>query len=148
MKLVLRDNVQGLGQAGDVVEVADGYARNFLVPKGLAFRATEGTEAQAQAMRQSRDVKSAKARDVAQEVARVLVPQVINIGAQAGPEGRLFGSVSAGDISSAVQEQTGLEVDRRSINLEEPLKELGTHTVMAKLHPEVEFPITVEVASA
>ncbi|MCP5029565.1 MAG: 50S ribosomal protein L9 [Actinomycetia bacterium] len=148
MKLVLRDNVQGLGQAGDVVEVADGYARNFLVPKGLAFRATEGTETQAQVMRQSRDVKSAKARDAAQEVARVLVPQVINIGAQAGPEGRLFGSVSAGDISTAVKDQTGLEVDRRQINLEEPLKELGTHTVMAKLHPEVEFPITVEVASA
>ncbi len=148
MKLVLRDDVQGLGNAGEVVEVADGYARNFLVPKGLAFRATVGTEAQAQAMRQSRDVKSAKARDAAQEVARVLVPQIINIEAQAGPEGRLFGSVSSSDISTAVQDQTGLEIDRRSITLEEPLKELGTHTVMAKLHPEVEFPITVEVASA
>ena len=148
MKLVLRDDVQGLGHAGDVVDVADGYARNFLVPKGLAFRATDGTEAQAQTMRQSRDLKSAKARDAAQEVARVLVPKVIAIDAQAGPEGRLFGSVSAVDISAAVQAQTGLEVDRRQINLEEPLKELGTHTVMAKLHPEVEFPITVEVASA
>ncbi|QGG96870.1 50S ribosomal protein L9 [Actinomarinicola tropica] len=147
MKLVLRSDVDGVGKKGDVVDVADGYGRNFLVPKGLAFVATAGAAQQAASMRRSRDVKDAAARAAAQEIASTLVPTVITISAKAGGEGKLFGSVTTADVAEAVQSQTGIEIDRRQIHLDEPIKTTGTHTVPAKLHSEVEFPITVEVVA-
>lgn len=147
MKLVLRSDVDGVGKKGDVVDVADGYGRNFLVPKGLAFIATPGAATQAASMRRSRDVKDAAARSAAQEVASKLVPTVIAISAKAGGEGKLFGSVTTSDVAEAVQAQTGIEIDRRQLHLDEPIKTTGTHTVPAKLHAEVEFPITVEVTA-
>lgn len=148
MKLVLRSDVQQVGKKGDIVEVSDGYARNFLVPKGLAFPATAGVEAQAEAMRRGRDARDATARSAAQEVATSLVPKVITIAVRAGAEGKLFGSVTTMEIAEAVQAQTGVEVDRRHLHLDEPIKTLGTHLVPAKLHAEVEFPITVEVVAS
>lgn len=147
MKLVLRSDVDGVGKKGDVVDVADGYGRNFLVPKGLAFIATPGAATQAASMRRSRDVKDAAARSAAQEVASKLVPTVIAISAKAGGEGKLFGSVTTSDVAEAVEAQTGIEIDRRQLHLDEPIKTTGTHTVPAKLHAEVEFPITVEVTA-
>lgn len=148
MKVILRDDVGNLGKRGDVVDVADGFARNYLMPRGLAMNASRGAVAQAAAMRRARDVKDAAARAAAEDVARRLVPAVINIGARAGKEGKLFGSVTAADIAEAVVEQTGVEIDRRKMHLEQPIRQLGTHLVPMKLHADVEFPITVEVTSA
>ena len=146
MKVILRADVANVGKRGDVLEVADGYGRNFLLPRGLAMRASEGTMAQAGSMRRSRDTKDAAARSAAEDIARRLVPAVIHVSARAGNEGRLFGSVTTVDVAEAVAAQTGLELDRRKMHLDEPIRELGTHRVLVKLHAEVEFPVTVEVA--
>lgn len=148
MKVLLRTDVEGVGKRGDLVEVADGHARNFLVPKGFAIKATSGIESQAAAMRRSRDLKDAADRGAAEEIARVLVPTVITVKARSAPEGRLFGSVTASDVVGAVAAQTGIEIDRRAINLDEAIKSVGTHTVQTKLHADVEFAITVEVSPA
>ncbi len=148
MKLVLRTDVAQVGKKGDIVDVADGYGRNYLIPKGLAFRATAGVEAQATSMRRSRDVLDASDRAAAQEVATSLVPQVVTIAARAGAEGKLFGSVTTSEIAEAVAAQTGVSVDRRQLHLDEPIKTLGTHVVPTKLHADVEFPITIEVVAS
>ncbi len=148
MKLVLRSDVDQVGKKGDIVDVSDGYGRNFLLPKGLAFRASDGVETQAAKMRQSRDQRDASDRAAAQDVATSLVPKVVTITARAGAEGKLFGSVSAAEIVDAVASQTGVALERRQIHLDEPIKTTGTHLVPAKLHAEVEFPITVEVVAS
>jgi large subunit ribosomal protein L9 len=148
VKVILRSDVSSVGKKGDIVEVADGFGRNYLVPKGLAIRATDNAQEQAAAMRRSRDVKDAKDRGSAEEIAKKLVPSVITVTAKSGAEGKLFGSVTTSDIVEAVQAQTGIELDRRRLQLDEPIKSIGTHTVPAKLHADVEFPITVEVVSA
>ncbi len=148
MKLVLRTDVPQVGKKGDIVEVADGYGRNFLLPKGLAFLASAGVENQATSMRRSRDVRDASDRAAAQDIATKLVPQVVTITARSGAEGKLFGSVTTTEIAEAVSAQTGIELDRRQLHLDEPIKSLGTHLVPAKLHAEVEFPITVEVVTS
>ena len=148
MRLVLRSDVAQVGKKGDIVDVSDGYGRNFLLPKGLAFVASQGVEAQAAKMRQSRDVRDASDRSAAQDVATSLVPKVVTITARAGAEGKLFGSVSTAEIADAVAAQTGVTIDRRDLHLDEPIKTVGTHLVPAKLHAEVEFPITVEVVAS
>ena len=148
MKLLLRSDVDGVGKKGDVVDVADGYGRNYLVPKGYAVKATPGVESQAKAMRRSRDLKDAADRGAAEEVAKRLVPAVITITAKAGAEGRLFGSVTATDVVDAVREQTGVELDRKALTLDEHIKETGTHHVPARLHADVQFQITLEVVGA
>lgn len=148
MKIVLRSDVEQVGKKGDIVDVADGYARNFLVPKGLAFLATSGIEAQATAMRRGRDLRDATDRSAAEEVAKSLVPRTVTIAARAGAEGKLFGSVTTSEIAEAVAAQTGIEIDRRKLHLAEPIKSLGTHLVPAKLHADVEFPITVEIVAS
>ena len=145
MKVVLRADVSRLGHKGDVLDVADGYARNYLVPRGLALQASPGVVDQAAAMRRSRDVRDARERGAAEEVARALVPQVVRITARAGGGGRLFGSVTTTDVADAVKEQTGIELDRRRLHLDEPIREVGTFRVTARLHADVEFPVTVEV---
>jgi large subunit ribosomal protein L9 len=148
MKIVLRSDVSNVGKKGDIVDVAAGFGRNYLLRRGLAFQATEGATSQATAMRRSRDVHDAKERSAGEEVARVLVPKIITITAKAGAEGRLFGSVTSSDVVDAVATQTGIELDRRKLHLAEPIKTLGTHEVPARLHPEVEFAITVEVVAS
>jgi len=148
MRVVLRADVAEVGKKGDIVEVADGYGRNFLIPKGKAFKATDGVVAQAQSMRRSRDLKDARDREAAETVARTLVPAIIKIPAKAGAEGKLFGSVTVADVVAAVAAQTGVELDRRRVHLNDPIKSVGTHQVAVKLHSDVEFPVTVEVAKA
>lgn len=145
MKVILRDDVTNVGRKGDVVDVADGYARNYLVPKGLALRATGGAMAQAEAMRRSREVKEIRDRESAEEVARRLSPSVIRITARAGAEGRLFGSVTATDLAEAVEAQTGITLDRRRIHLDDPIKSVGSHEVAVRLHADVEARLQVEV---
>jgi large subunit ribosomal protein L9 len=147
MKLILRADVEGLGKRGDIVTAADGYGRNFLLPRGLAFIATAGAVDQAARMRKARDVRDANDREAAQTVATRLVPKVITIPAKSGSEGRLFGSVTLGDVVDAVRNQTGVELERRQLD-SEPIKSVGQHTVTAKLHGDVSFPITVDVVPA
>ena len=144
---MLRADVDNVGKKGDVLDVADGFGRNYLVPKGLAMVASKGVVAQAGAMRRSRDVKDARDRESAEVVARELVASVIRIPVKAGAEGRLFGSVTTTDVVEAVQAQAGVELDRRRLHLAEPIKTLGTHEVPVKLHADVEFQITVEVVA-
>lgn len=147
MKVILRADVANVGRKGDVLDVSDGFARNYLVPQGLALKATDGALAQAQAMRRSRDVKEMRDREGAEEVARRLTPAVIRIPARAGAEGRLFGSVTSADIADAVAAQTGITLDRRRVHLDDPIKNLGSHEIAVRLHADVEARLQVEVVS-
>ena len=147
MQVILRSDVDGLGKRGDIVDVADGHARNYLLPKGFALKASAGAVAQAAKMRRARDLRDASDREAATTVASTLVPKVITVSAKAGTEGRLFGSVTASDIADAVHEQAGIEIDRKVLQIDEQIKTLGQHTVTAALHPDVSFPITLEVVA-
>jgi len=147
VKVILRDDVDGVGKRGDIVEVADGHARNLLLPKGLAMKASPGAEAQAAGMRRSRDTKDAAERSAAQDIATKLVPTRITLTARAGAEGKLFGSITTTDIAEAVAAQTGIELDRRNLHVDEPIKSLGEHAAVARLHAEVEFPITLDIVA-
>ncbi|MCB0956609.1 MAG: 50S ribosomal protein L9 [Ilumatobacteraceae bacterium] len=146
MKVILRADHKGLGKRGDIVEVSDGHARNYLFPKGLAITASEGAVSQAAAMRRARDLRDSQDREAAQTIASALVAKTITIPVKAGAEGRLFGSVTAADVADAVQAQANISLDRRKLNVEH-IKTTGTYQVSAKLHSDVEFPITVEVVA-
>lgn len=147
MKLVLRSDVDGLGNKGDIVDVSDGYGRNYLLPKGMAMRAAAGTEQQAEGMRAARAVQDAAQLAAAQELASRMVATPVRIAARASGEGRLFGSVTANDIALAAFVQASASIDQKVITLTEPIKELGEHSVQVKPHPEVEFPMTIEVVA-
>jgi large subunit ribosomal protein L9 len=147
MRVVLRSDVDNLGRKGELVEVSDGYARNFLVPRGLAIRATPGIERQAEAMRRNRAAKEQRDREAAEAVAQRIGGRSVTITARAGEGGRLFGSVTAADVADAVLAQLGVEVDRRRVGLDEPLKELGTVSVALRLHADVSTTVDVEVTA-
>jgi large subunit ribosomal protein L9 len=144
MRVILRSDLDGLGKRGDIVEVADGYARNYLLPKSHAIVASDGAIEQASRMRRARDARDASARDAATTIASTLVPKVITVSAKAGPEGKLFGSVTAADIVAAVKAETGIELDRHDLQVD-VVKTLGQHTATASLHADVSFPITIDV---
>ena len=146
MKVILRADHKGLGKRGDIVDVSDGHARNYLLPKGLAIAASDGAGNQAAAMRRARDVRDASDREAAQTIASALVAKTITITAKAGVEGRLFGSVTSADIADAVESQAGIALDRKQLHVDH-IKTTGTYQVSAKLHQDVEFPITVEVVA-
>jgi large subunit ribosomal protein L9 len=147
VKVVLRDDVENVGRKGDLIDVADGFARNYLVPRGLAMKATKGVVQQAEAMRRNREARETREREAAQAVADQLTGRRIEVRARAGEGGRLFGSVTAADVVDAVRSQTGVELDRRKAHLAEPLKELGAVDVPVKLHTDVEVTLTVDVVS-
>jgi large subunit ribosomal protein L9 len=147
LKVILRSDVDGLGKRGDVVEVSKGYVRNYLAPNNLAFPATTGAIAQAGSMRRARDVKDARNRESATEIATKLVPRTIEISARASAAGRLFGSVTEAEIVEAILAQTSIELDRKDVHLDEHIKEVGTHQATARLHADVQFPITIEVVA-
>jgi large subunit ribosomal protein L9 len=146
MRVILRSDLDRVGKRGDIIDVADGYGRNYLLPRGLAIKATDGAVDQAAKMRRARDLRDASDRDAATTIASTLVPKVIQISAKAGKEGRLFGSVTSADIVEAVAAQTGIELDRRTIDVD-AIKTVGEHTVTAKLHSDVSFPIHLEVTA-
>jgi large subunit ribosomal protein L9 len=146
MKVILRSDLDGLGKRGDIVDVADGHARNFLLPKGHALAASDGAIEQAGRMRRARDQRDTSAREAATQIASTLVPKVITVSTKAGPEGKLFGSVTASDIAAAVLEQTEIELDRRQLEVDS-IKTTGQHTVTASLHSDVSFPITIDVVA-
>ena len=147
MKVVLRSDVSGIGRKGDVREVANGYARNYLLPRGLAFKATPGVEAQAEDMRRARAAKQASEMADAKVVAEMLASAPLRITVRSGKEGKLFGSVGSSDIVSAISKQLGVTVERRQVELPEPIKAVGTYQVPVELHHELTVPVTVEVGS-
>ena len=145
MKVILREDVDGLGKQGDIVAVADGFARNHLVPKGLAFRSTPGAEKQAERTREIRRLQDVHDMEVAQEMADRISAATLAISARAGEGGKLFGSVTAADVALAISEQMNIELDRKVIALEHPIRDVGEHKVPLNLHEEVQPEITVEV---
>ncbi len=147
MRIVLHQGIKGLGNRGDVLEVADGYARNYLIPQGLAQRANAGVEAQAEAMRKAWNQKNTQQREAAEEVAKTLVAKTISVTARASGEGKLFGSVNPADIAEAIEAQTGVVLDRKVIHVDEGIRTVGTHSVKVQPHADVEFPVTIEVAA-
>jgi len=145
MKVILRADISGLGKRGDIVEVSDGHGRNYLLPRGLGIKASDGAVAQAASMRRRRDLRDAADRDAAQTVASALVAKVIEIKAKSGAEGRLFGSVTAADVAKAVEDQTGIALERRKVTVPDHIKTVGEHSVTVKLHNDVQFDVTINV---
>jgi large subunit ribosomal protein L9 len=146
MRVVLRSDLEGIGKRGDVVEVADGHARNYLLPSGHAFPATVKVLDQASKMRRARDVADERDRQAAESIAQRLVPVTVSITARVGRNGRLFGSVTTAEIVAAVEAQTGVALDRHKLIVHEPIRSVGTHEVGVRLHPDVEFSLTIEVS--
>jgi large subunit ribosomal protein L9 len=148
MKLILTQDVANLGAPGDVVEVKDGYGRNFLVPQGLAIVATKGAEKQVATIRRAREVREVRDLGSAQQIAGQLAGLDVKLQARSGKDGRLFGSVTTADLADAVTAAGGPKLDRRTITLGAPIKALGNHTATVKVHPEVEATVTVQVVPA
>ena len=147
MKVILSDDVEKLGQKGDVVTVADGYARNYLIPKGFAMLASKGALKQAELMQRARAERAEKEKAEAAARVATLAASPVYISARAGEEGRLFGSVTKADIARAIQDQLEQEVDRHLIRLDDPIRTLGSHAVEIHLHEEVNALVTVEVVA-
>jgi large subunit ribosomal protein L9 len=148
MKLILTSDVEELGKRGDVVDVAEGYARNFLLPRKKAVKANEGALAQAEAIREARIESERKAKEDAERLATQLVGSRVVIAAQAGDEGQLYGSISTADVVEGVKRFTGIELDRATLEIAKPIKAIGLHEINIKLHPEVQFPLTLDVIPA
>lgn len=147
MKVILRSDIAGLGKRGDIVDVADGHGRNFLLPRGLAITASSGALSQAAAMRRRRDLRDAADRESAQTVASTLVSKTVEVVAKAGPEGRLYGSIHASDVADAVSAQVGIELDRKKLMVPDHIKTVGEYSVVAHPHPDVEFSFTINVVA-
>jgi large subunit ribosomal protein L9 len=146
MKVVLRSDIAGVGRRGDIVDVSDGHARNYLLPRGMAFAATPGAVNQANAMRKARDLRETADREAAQTIAGQLKDRTLTITAKAGAEGRLFGSVTAADIADALASQAGIEVDRKKV-VSQPIRSVGAHTAVLRLHADVECNIALNVVA-
>jgi len=145
VQIILAQDVEKLGLKGDLVSVADGYARNFLVPKGLAISASKGTMKQAELMRRARLEREQRVKEAAAERVATLGAEPVFISARAGDGGRLFGSVTSSDVARAIEEQLDESVDRHDIRLDDPIRSLGTHQVEVRLHAEVNALVNVEV---
>ena len=147
MKLILTNEVSGLGTPGDIVEVKDGYGRNFLIPRGYAMRWTRGAEKQIESIKKARDAREIRDLGTAKEVAGQLGALRVRLVTRAGDSGRLFGSITTGDVAEAVQAAGGPILDRRRIEIVNAIKSVGSHKVSVKLHPEVSASVDVEVVA-
>ncbi len=145
MKVILLQDVPDLGSRGAVVDVADGYARNYLVPKGKAVKATAGAIAQADAMQKAREEAERRGKEEAEQLASSLVATRVVVAARAGDEGRLYGSIAEHDVVEAIKKFTGVEVDRKIVSIDTPIREIGLHEVTIRPHAEVEFKVTLDV---
>ncbi|MEU8267933.1 50S ribosomal protein L9 [Sphaerisporangium sp. NPDC049002] len=145
MKLILTNEVSGLGAPGDIVEVKDGYGRNYLIPRGFAMRWTRGGEKQIESIKKARDAREIRDLGTAKEVAGRLGSLRVTLKTRAGESGRLFGSVTTGDIADAVKAAGGPLLDRRRIEITNAIKSVGSHRVSVRLHPEVAANLDVEV---
>ena len=147
MKVVLRTDVDGLGYKGDIVLISDGYAQNKLIPQGLAYLATAGAEKEAEKMRQARELRASEEKAMAEEMASRMENETLTIAMIAGEGCKLFGSVSATDISEALSDQKNITIDKKLITIAESIKEIGTYQVDVKPHPDVEFTISLDVVT-
>lgn len=148
MKVILKADVKSLGKKGQVCEVSDGYARNFLFPKGLALEATSGNLSDLASKKANEEKKKEKEKQEAQALAAKLSSLTVEIITKSGEGGRLFGSVTNKEIAESLKTKYGIEVDRRKLELKEPIKALGTFNVHAKLHPEVNAQFQVQVKAS
>jgi large subunit ribosomal protein L9 len=147
MKVILTHEVTGLGTAGDVVDVKDGYARNFLFRRGLATAWTRGGQKQVDAIAKGREVRAVKTLEEARSIKGNLEATPVSVAAHAGKEGRLFGAVSTADVASAVKAAGGPDLDKRKIEIPTPIKTVGSHRALVRLHPEVQATLTLEVVA-
>jgi large subunit ribosomal protein L9 len=147
MKVLLRNDVKGVGRRGDIVDVKKGYFRNFLLPNGVGLEANPAMEQQAASMRKARDLRDAATRAAAETQREAIEKATITVAARAGANGRLFGSVTEADIVNAIRTATSVSLDRHAIVMDEHLKEIGTATVQANLFPGVVATVTVEVVA-
>ena len=148
MKVILTHEVTGLGTAGDVVDVKDGYARNFLLRRGLATGWTKGVEKQVAAIQKGREVREIQSLDEAKGMRGQLEAKPVKVVAKAGKSGRLFGAVTQGDVADAVKAAGGPQLDRRKIELTSAIKSTGSFEALVRLHPEVQATIKLDVVAA
>jgi large subunit ribosomal protein L9 len=148
MRVVLLQEVRSLGGPGEVIEVADGYARNYLIPRRLAARATKGALKQVETLRRTRELKEVRDREKAAELAAQLGALRVRVPAKAGETGRLFGQVTPQAVADAIVAAGGPRIDRKRLHFEGPIKSLGVHRASLRLHPEVEAELTIEVVRA
>ena len=147
MKLILTQEVEGLGAPGEIVEVKDGYGRNYLVPRGLAIGWTKGAEKQIQTIKRARDARVIKGKEHASEVKNQLEGLAVKLDVKAGSTGRLFGAVTPADVAGAIKSAGGPLVEKRAIEIETPIKTTGKHEVSVQLHPEVAATVNLEVVA-
>jgi large subunit ribosomal protein L9 len=145
MKLILTQEVAGLGDAGDIVEVKDGYGRNYLLPRGLAIGWTRGGEKQVTQIKRARKSREIRNLDHAKEVKAEIEALTVNVPAKAGDSGKLFGSVTNTDVMNAIKVAGGPLVEKRNVQISAPIKKTGSHTVAIDLHPDVVARVTIEV---
>ena len=148
MKLILTQEVDGLGAPGDVVEVKDGYGRNYLIPRGLGLRWTRGGEKTIESIKAARATRAARDSDHAVEIKNKLEQGPVNVKVRSGESGRLFGAVTTAEIADAITEISGEKVDRRTIVVSQPIKSLGAHEVSVKLHDGVAAKVALNVVPA
>ncbi len=148
MKVILTKPVESLGEKGDVVDVSDGYARNYLVPKKFAVKASEGALRQAESMRVSRIEADRQALESAQALGESLSGTRVVVAARAGDAGNLFGSIGATDVTAAIVKFTGIEIEKDIVVIDRPIKEIGLHEVTLRPHAEVEVVVTLDVIPA
>jgi large subunit ribosomal protein L9 len=147
MRVILTHEVTNLGTAGDVVDVKDGYARNFLFPRGLATQWTKGGQKQVDAIARGREVRAVRSLEDAQSIKGNLEAAPVTVTANAGQTGRLFGAISSKEIAQAVKDAGGPDIDRRKIEIPAPIKNVGSHEAYVRLHPEVQARLTLEVVA-
>ena len=145
MKVILQKTVERLGDPGDVADVADGYARNYLIPRGLAIKAEKGAVRHAERLKRAHETRIKARKGEFESLAARLIQAPVVVRARAGEEGKLFGSVTAADVAEAVSTQAGVAVDRKDVHLDEPIRSVGTHEVRIHLVPEVDPVLTIDV---
>lgn len=145
MKVILQKDVKKLGKKGDIVEVAEGYGRNFLIPRGLAVEASSGNLRQVEQLKKAEEAKSARELEQAQEIGKKIEGKTLQIKAKVGGAGKLFGSITNQELADQIKQQFSVDIDRRKIDLKEPIKSLGSYSVTARIHPEVHVTFKVEV---
>jgi large subunit ribosomal protein L9 len=148
MKIILQKPVDKLGVPGDVVDVADGYARNYLMPRGLAVKATKGGVKHVDSLKRAHTSRVNVAKAEAEQVAQRLTASPVTVAAHAGEEGKLFGSVTPTDVAAAIESQTGIRVDRHDVHMDEPIRSVGAHEIRVHLFAEVDPVISVEVVAS
>jgi large subunit ribosomal protein L9 len=147
MRIILQKEIDKLGAPGDIVQVADGYARNYLIPRGLAAPATKGAVQHAERLKAGHEERLRRDRSEAEALAARLAKTPLRIAAQAGDEGRLFGSITAQDVADELSRSLEGTFDRRRVHLDEPIRSLGAHEVTVHLHPEVDATVTIDVVA-